>query len=51
MRPRPHAGVFLFKYLGNENLEKLHKLFPRLVNCQNGEALPDKLGSMLSSLA
>jgi hypothetical protein len=31
--------------------ETLHKLFPRLVNCPNGESLPDKLGSMLSSLA
>jgi hypothetical protein len=38
-------------HLGNDNLEKLHILFPRLVNCPKGETLPDKLGSMLSSLA
>jgi hypothetical protein len=43
--------------------DKLHKLFPRLVNvgedgqrppdhrCPDGNALPDKLGSMLGSLA
>jgi hypothetical protein len=52
LRSLERAGVIpIGVHLGNENLEKLHKLFPRLVNCQNGEALPDKLGSMLSSLA
>lgn len=34
-----------------EELGKLHKLFPRLVNCPNGETLSDKPGNMLSSLA
>ncbi len=38
-------------HLGDDNLEKLHKLFTRLVNCPDGNALPDKLGSLLSSLA
>ena len=52
LRSLERAGVIpIGVHLGNENLEKLHKLFPRLVNCPNGEALPDKLGSMLSSLA
>lgn len=52
LRSLERAGVIpIGVHLGNENLEKLHKLFPRLVNCSNGEALPDKLGSMLSSLA
>jgi hypothetical protein len=37
-------------HLGHENLEKLYKLFPRLVNCPKGESLPDKLGIMLRSL-
>jgi hypothetical protein len=46
------AGIFpIGVHLGTENLEKLHRLFPRLVNCPEGEALPDKLGSMLCSLA
>ncbi len=59
LRSLERAGVIpIGIHLGNENdetrsvsLDKLHKLFPRLVNCQNGETLPDKLGSMLSSLA
>ena len=38
-------------HLGSGNLEKLQQLFPRLVNCPDGESLPDRLGSMLSSLA
>jgi hypothetical protein len=29
--------------LGNENFDKLHKMFTRLVNCPYGEHLPDKL--------
>lgn len=58
LRSLERAGVIpIGVHLNNENLEKLHKLFSRLVNvgkdhrCPNGEALPDKLGSMLSSLA
>ena len=46
------AGVIpIGIHLGNGNLEKLQQLFPRLVNCPDGESLPEKLGSMLSSLA
>ena len=45
------AGVFTIGiHLGHDNLEKLHKLFPRLVNCPDSESLPDKLGRMLMSL-
>jgi nitric oxide reductase activation protein len=52
LRSLERSGVIpIGVHLGNENLEKLYKLFPRLVNCPNGESLPDKLGSMLSSLA
>ena len=52
LRSLERAGITpIGVHLGNENLDKLHKLFPRLVNCPNGESLPDKLGSMLSSLA
>ena len=46
------AGVITIGvHLGHNNLEKLHNLFTRLVNCPDGESLPDKLGSMLASLA
>jgi hypothetical protein len=52
LRSLERAGVIpIGVHLGNENLDKLHKLFPRLVNYPNGEVRPDKLGSMLSSLA
>jgi hypothetical protein len=52
MRSLERSGVIpIGIHLGNEDLEKLHKLLPRLVNCPNGEMLPDKLGGMLSSLA
>ena len=52
LRSLEQAGIIpIGVHLGDENLEKLHKLFTRLVNCPNGESLPDKLGSMLSSLA
>ena len=52
LRSLERAGIIpIGVHLGNENLEKLHRLFSRLVNCQNGNALPEKLGSLLSSLA
>jgi len=52
LRSMERVGIIpIGVHLGNENLEKLHKLFSRLVNCQNGNALPEKLGSLLSCLA
>ena len=52
LRSLERAGIIpIGVHLGNENLEKLRRLFTRLVNYPNGEELPDKLGSMLSSLA
>jgi len=52
LRSLERAGITpIGVHLGSENLEKLNKLFPRLVNCPDGEALPEKLGSLLNSLA
>jgi len=52
LRSMEQAGIIpIGIHLGGENLEKLHSLFQRLVNCPNGESLPEKLGSMLCSLA
>ena len=52
LRSLERAGITpIGVHLGNDNLEKLHKLFSRLVNCPDGNLLPDKLGSLLSSLA
>ncbi len=38
-------------HLGRGTLSKLKMLFTRLVNCQDGESLAEKLGQMLYSLA
>jgi hypothetical protein len=52
LRSMEHAGIIpIGVHLGNENLEKLHSLFQRLVNCPDGDSLPEKLGSMLCNLA
>ena len=58
LRSLERAGITpIGVHLGNDNLEKLHKLFTRLVNVgdihrsPDGNTLPDKLGSLLSSLA
>ena len=65
LRSLVRAGITpIGVYLGNDNgepksgsLEKLHKLFNRLVivgdvhRSPDGNALPEKLGSLLSSLA
>ena len=52
LRSLERAGITpIGVHLGNENLEKLHKLFNRLATCPDGNALPEKLGSLLSSLA
>jgi hypothetical protein len=52
LRSLERAGIIpIGIHLGNDKLDKLHKLFPRLVNCPDGEALADKLGEMLCSLA
>lgn len=52
LRSMEQAGIIpIGIHLGGENLEKLHSLFQRLVSCPNGESLPEKLGSMLCSLA
>ena len=51
LRSLEQAGVITIGiHLGHDNIEKLQTLFPRLVNCPNGESLPDKLGRMLMSL-
>jgi hypothetical protein len=51
LRALERAGVIpIGIHLGDGNLEKLHKLFTRLVNCPDGHALPAKLGEMLCSL-
>jgi hypothetical protein len=52
LRALERSGVIpIGIHLGNGKLKKLQKLFPRLVDCPNGESLPDKLGQMLSSFA
>lgn len=52
LRALEQAGIMpIGIHLGNENLEKLHKLFTRLVNCPDGNALPEKLGNTLRNLA
>jgi hypothetical protein len=52
LRVLERAGVIpIGVHLGKGKLKKLNQLFPRLVNCPDGEALPEKLGRMLRSLA
>jgi hypothetical protein len=51
LRSLERAGVIpIGIHLGDGNLEKLHKLFTRLVNCPEGQNLSAKLGEMLCSL-
>ena len=51
LRSLERSGVIpIGVHLGTGKLKKLNQLFHRLVNCPNGESLPDKLGEMLRSL-
>jgi hypothetical protein len=52
LRSLEHAGIMpIGIHLGHEKVNKLRKLFPRLVCCPEGNGLADKLGSLLCSLA